>query len=190
MRSNGVAERLPSVAIASPATVVTSTPRAPAVCSMTAHCLGLRSTAITAAAPRDSASNEKIPLPAKRSRNRAPAMRSETMLKYACRARSEVGRTSPAGTGTRRPLNVPPVTRSDCIRLRGRGAECRWMDAAERAESFNVSPVRRLSSPSRFRGRLSDEVVGQFALLDEDGGRFREALQHDDALVADDALHA
>src|SRR5258708_19796699 len=64
------------------------------------------------------------------------------------------------------------------------------MDAAERTESFNVSPILRLPSPSRFRGRLSDEIVGQLALLDEDGGRFREALQHDDALVPDDALHA
>mgnify|MGYP001793565807 CR=1 FL=1 len=35
------------------------------------------------AAPRDIASNEKMPLPANRSRNRAPVMRSPTMLKYA-----------------------------------------------------------------------------------------------------------
>src|SRR5258706_269238 len=84
---------------------------------------------------------------------------------------------SPA-TGPRRPLNVPPVTRSDGIRLRGTSAECRGMDAGERAGSFNVSPILRLLLPSRFRGRLSDEVVGQLALLDEDGGRFREALQH------------
>jgi hypothetical protein len=41
------------------------------------------STATADAAPRDTASNAKAPVPAKRSRNRAPRMRSPTMLKYA-----------------------------------------------------------------------------------------------------------
>src|ERR1051326_1325032 len=39
-------------------------------------------------------------------------MRSPTMLKYACRARSEVGRTSRGGTPRRRPRREPAVMRT------------------------------------------------------------------------------
>ena len=72
----------------------------------------LRSTASADAAPRETASNENTPLPANRSRKRAPRMRSPAMLKYACRARSEVGRTSRGGTAMRRPRSVPAVIRT------------------------------------------------------------------------------
>jgi hypothetical protein len=70
------------------------------------------SIAVDAAAPREIASNEKTPLPAKRSRKFALSMRGPAILKKAMRARSEVGRVSWGGTGTRRPRNVPVVTRS------------------------------------------------------------------------------
>jgi hypothetical protein len=69
------------------------------------------SIAVAETAPRETASNEKTPLPAKRSRKWAPVILGPTMLKNACLARSEVGRTSCWGTGMRRPRSVPPVMR-------------------------------------------------------------------------------
>jgi hypothetical protein len=69
------------------------------------------SMAVASAAPLETASNEKMPLPANRSRKLAPTILGPTMLKNACLARSEVGRTSCGGTAMRRPRSVPAVMR-------------------------------------------------------------------------------
>jgi hypothetical protein len=74
-----------------------------------------RSMAVASAAPLETASKEKMPEPAKRSRKWAPTILGPTMLKNACLARSEVGRTSRGGTGMRRPRSVPAVMRSAFI---------------------------------------------------------------------------
>ena len=86
----------------------------------------------TLRAPLLRASIPMPPAPAKRSRKDAPFICSPRMLNSACLTLSEVGRTrSPAGTLSRLPRPVPPVTRI-CFPLspgpgaaRGTGALCR-----------------------------------------------------------------
>src|SRR4051794_24823629 len=164
---------------------------------MTAHCLRFCSTASAAEAPRESASSENTPLPAKRSRKRAPAIRALTMLKYAWRARSEVGRTSPAGTGTRRPRNAPPVMRSCAIRVRptarSADAKCEVLFLRPRRsggeggrrpdEGVPPEAEREIPSPSLRDRRLADEVVRQVTHLHVDGRGVGEAFQLDDSLI-------
>lgn len=71
-----------------------------------------RSTKVACAAPRDSASRPSAPLPAKRSRTRAPSMRGRSQLNRVSRTRSGVGRIStPAGNCSRRPRWRPPMMR-------------------------------------------------------------------------------
>src|SRR6185312_4690007 len=69
---------------------------------------GSRSTKVTCAAPRDSASSPSAPLPAKRSRQRAPGTRGASQLKRVSRTRSGVGRIScEGGKRRRRPCHAP-----------------------------------------------------------------------------------
>src|SRR5438874_2140166 len=66
----------------------------------------------TSAAPRESASKQSAPVPAKRSRQCAPAMYGASQLKSVSRTRSGVGRNPcAANTGSRRPRQRPPMMR-------------------------------------------------------------------------------
>jgi len=72
-----------------------------------------RSTKVTWAAPRERDSRPSAPLPAKRSRQRAPGKRAAIQLKRVSRTRSGVGRIS--GEGGKRsflPRHLPPMMRS------------------------------------------------------------------------------
>ncbi len=75
------------------------------------------STKTTVEAPRESDSSPSAPLPANRSRQRAPTMRGPSQLNSVSRTRSGVGRTSGmSGKRQRRPRIAPPMTRMtrDC----------------------------------------------------------------------------
>src|SRR4051812_41122362 len=72
-----------------------------------------RSTKVACAAPLDNASMPSAPLPAYRSRTRAPSMAPSdpSALNVASRTRSEVGRVSrPGGAARRSPPAVPATT--------------------------------------------------------------------------------
>ena len=62
------------------------------------------------AAPRLSASIPNAPVPAKRSRTRAPIISSPRLEKIAALTRSIVGRTSVLGTSSRMPPAAPAIT--------------------------------------------------------------------------------
>ena len=71
-----------------------------------------RSTNVACAAPRDSASSPSAPLPANRSRQRAPCARVPSQLNSVSRTRSGVGRSpSLAGKRSLRPRQLPPMMR-------------------------------------------------------------------------------
>src|SRR5207245_578637 len=73
---------------------------------------GPRSTNVTAAAPRESASMPSEPAPAKRSRTRAPSSRGSRIAKRVSRMRSVAARVPPPrGTTRVRPLASPAITR-------------------------------------------------------------------------------
>jgi hypothetical protein len=82
-----------------------------------------RSTKVTCAAPRESDSSPSAPLPANRSRHRAPAIRGASQLKRVSRTRSGVGRI-PGEGGNRSflPRHFPPMIRSTRASLAGREA--------------------------------------------------------------------
>ena len=69
-----------------------------------------RSTLTSEAAPRDSASMPRAPVPANRSSTAAPS-RSPSRANRDSRTRSAVGRSPLRGARSRRPANRPPVTR-------------------------------------------------------------------------------
>jgi len=63
-------------------------------------------------APRESASSPRLPLPANRSRMRAPASHGTSVAKSASRTRSSNGRVPrPRGAPMRRPRSSPPMMR-------------------------------------------------------------------------------
>src|SRR4029077_2004796 len=72
---------------------------------------GSRSTKVTLAAPRESASMPSAPEPAKRSSTWTPSRRGPMRLKIACLTMPWVGRI-PLGAFSRRPRASPPETRS------------------------------------------------------------------------------
>ena len=93
-------------------TCAPSSPHSRAADSMAAAARRSFSTKLTCAAPRDKASRPSAPLPAKRSRTRAPAIRGCSQLNRVSRTRSGVGRiVTPAGKRSRRPRCLPPMMR-------------------------------------------------------------------------------
>src|SRR5690349_13465187 len=77
-----------------------------------ATCFAPLSTKVTCAAPRDSASRPRAPLPAKRSRQRALSITGASQSNRVCRTRSGVGRTLvPGSNSTMRLRNSPPMMR-------------------------------------------------------------------------------
>src|SRR5690606_38213244 len=91
-----------------------------------------RSTKVTDAAPRDRASSPNAPLPAKRSRQRAPAITGISQLNRVSRTRSGVGRNpSISGNCRRLPRHSPPMMRKeellDAVFLDGRDDIGRWL---------------------------------------------------------------
>jgi hypothetical protein len=82
---------------------------------------GSRSTKVTCPAPRESDSSPRAPLPAKRSRQRAPGSRGASQLNSVSRTRSGVGRIS--GDGGKRnflPRHMPPMILSTRASRAGR----------------------------------------------------------------------
>src|SRR5690606_20362783 len=74
---------------------------------------GSDSTSHASAAPRDSASRPRQPLPANRSRQRAPGRTGASQLNSVSRTRSGVGRRpGRLGNSSRRPRHSPPMIRS------------------------------------------------------------------------------
>src|SRR5712691_3992716 len=81
--------------------------------SINAYILRERSTKVTCAAPRDSASIPTAPDPAHRSRNRAPLILGARILNSVSRKRSEVGRVcEDGGLFSFRPRYLPAMIRT------------------------------------------------------------------------------
>ncbi len=79
----------------------------------------LRSTMITRAAPLESASKPRAPLPANKSRQVAPGTSARSQLNRVSRMRSGVGRRpSPSGNRSSRLRNRPPIMRTVFLRRR------------------------------------------------------------------------
>jgi hypothetical protein len=73
-----------------------------------------RSTSVTAAAPRDAASNPSAPVPANRSAHRAPAILGWSQLNRVSRTRSPEGLSPGASTTSSfRPRHSPPIMRTE-----------------------------------------------------------------------------
>ncbi len=82
-------------------------------CRMVARAWELRSTKVTASAPRESASMPRAPVPAYRSSTAAPGTSDAMLENRPSLAMSETGRT-PRGTGaSRTPFAVPAITRME-----------------------------------------------------------------------------
>ena len=123
----------------------TSAPRAPhseSLARSSRAAAPSRSTKVTCAAPLDRDSRPSAPLPANRSRQRAPDTRGPSQLKSVSRTRSGVGRIS--GSGGKRsflPRQVPPMILS----TRASRAPREFARAPARADE----PRSRAGSPPR-----------------------------------------
>src|SRR6185312_10103203 len=123
--------------MASPRCTVTRslTPRAAILLSNALSDGGFSSTKVAEPAPRDKASRPSAPLPANRSRTRAPSRASPNMLIQASRTRSAVGRTRWSfGISNRRPPNCPAT-----IRITECAVERNVRNAGQLGESFRTS---------------------------------------------------
>src|SRR5207302_5216049 len=112
LRKNSVASSVTTSVSAS------STLNAARFAAISAHIFRERSTKVTCAAPRESASIPTAPEPAHRSRNRTPSILGARILKSVSRKRSEVGRVcSEGGLFSFRPRNWPATIRNQALHL-------------------------------------------------------------------------
>ena len=116
--------------------VTLSAPRARAARSSAAATPRSRSTMTTLFAPREAASKPSAPVPAKRSRQRAPPTSPASQLNNVSRTRSGVGRSrSVVTTGSRRLRQRPAMMRTAPLRCRTCHAGDRTIETATRSAS-------------------------------------------------------
>src|SRR5437588_12103889 len=89
-----------------------------------------RSTKVAWRAPRERDSMPTAPEPAHKSRKRAPAILGARILNNVSRRRSDVGLVaSDGGLFSRRPRNVPAITRMLRQERKGQSAKCKGQSA-------------------------------------------------------------